>query len=178
MSQKIFIFGENHIQLNEIQSYYNQIRKLHKEFKGNIILLHELLFQDFIPNKEVALKRLKDSGENKLADPRVNIDIYQLLIELNIKGYGIEYDYLKDYNQFEWNKLSLKERFKLRENHMLKMIQLYCKTNDDKQIVIVLGDTHLRTIKTKDLGDISPIYKYFKDNPSVIITRSKFGEIK
>jgi hypothetical protein len=41
---------------------------------------------------------------------------------------------------------------------------------------VVVGDTHLRTIKTFELGDISLIQKEFKDKAKII--RSKHKEIE
>lgn len=45
-------------------------------------------------------------------------------------------------------------------------------------VVVVLGDTHLRTIKTKELGDVSLIQKWAKNKPNVKIIRSQNMEIQ
>ena len=42
-----------------------------------------------------------------------------------------------------------------------------------KVVAIVVGDTHLRTIETPELGKASPFYKY-----NFNIIRSKYPEIK
>ena len=42
-----------------------------------------------------------------------------------------------------------------------------------KVVAVVVGDTHLRTIDTPELGKVSPFYKY-----NFNIIRSKYPEIK
>ena len=70
----------------------------------------------------------------------------------------------------EWKK-PLKEQFKNREEAMAKNIEVALKKY--KKIVIVVGDTHLRTIDTPELGPKSPFY-----NRDYTIIRSKYKEIK
>ena len=64
-----------------------------------------------------------------------------------------------------------------REENMLRNIDfarsggLY--NNDSKNIAVVVGDTHLRTIETPELGKASPFH-----NRGFNIIRSKYSEIK
>lgn len=75
------------------------------------------------------------------------------------------------------NNNSLKEYFKIRENNMLDNIKKIYESNKYKTICVVVGDTHLRESKTKELGDISPITIWAKNNKNVKIIRSKYKEI-
>lgn len=70
----------------------------------------------------------------------------------------------------------MKEQFEIREKHMLNLIKGYEKKH--KKIVVQIGDTHLRTISTSELGEPSPIYLEFKDREDILIIRSKTGEIE
>ena len=72
--------------------------------------------------------------------------------------------------------MSLKQQFYLREKHMLKTIQYY--DNKGYRLAVQLGDTHLRTVKTKLLGDESPIYKYYNNREDCVIIRSKTKEVE
>lgn len=69
-----------------------------------------------------------------------------------------------------------KESFEIRESRMINVINQ--NVNKYKKVVIVVGDTHLRTIRTKELGDISPIYRKFKNWKNALIIRSKTREIE
>jgi len=69
---------------------------------------------------------------------------------------------------------SLADKFKIRENFMVKRIHyIFNKTT---KAIIIVGDTHLRTTSTKELGSPSPIVSEFKDIATII--RSRYGEIK
>lgn len=155
----IIIYGENHSDQKEIRKINNQIRLRKPDF-----ILHELLYEDKVLNRKQALNRLANCGEGSLCDPRLNKDLYQLAFDLEIPMIGIDLEV--DTN------LSLKNKFKLRETHMIKMINKYHKKGN---IIVVVGDTHLRTIKTKILGE-PLLHNTFKDKAKII--RSKFPEIK
>lgn len=158
-SNTIFIYGENHSNQKEIRKINNQIRLRKPDF-----ILHELLYEDKVLTKAQVLNRLANCKEGSLCDPRLNKDLYQLAFDLEIPMIGIDLEV--DTN------LSLKDKFKLRETHMVKMINKYNKKGD---ILVVVGDTHLRTIKTKTLGE-PLLHNAFKDKAKII--RSKFPEIK
>ena len=90
--------------------------------------------------------------------------------------------------EFQRKTMSILKQFELRENMMIKSIlQILAKISNnevkDNQYVIAIqiGDTHLRTIHTKELG--IPIFSNFlnslnRKNVKVNIFRSKHGEIK
>jgi pheromone shutdown protein TraB len=156
----IIIYGENHNSQKEIRKINNQIRLRKPDF-----ILHELLYEDKVLNKKQALSRLANCKEGSLCDPRLNKDLYQLSFDLNIPMIGIDLEITDD-------NLSLKDKFKLRETHMIEMINKYHKKGN---IIVVVGDTHLRTIKTKILGE-PLLYNAFKNKAKII--RSKFPEIK
>lgn len=73
--------------------------------------------------------------------------------------------------------LSVKDQFKIRENSMIDNIKSALESEKYKNIVIVVGDTHLRSIKTKELGD--PIlYNYLTSIDNVAkIYRSPHREM-
>lgn len=155
----IIIYGENHNSQKEIRKINNRIQLRKPDF-----ILHELLYEDEVLNKKQALNRLANCKKGSLCDPRLNKDLYQLAFDLEIPVIGIDLEV--DTN------LSLKDKFKLRETHMIKMINKYHKKGN---IIVVVGDTHLRTIKTKILGE-PLLHNAFKDKAKII--RSRFPEIK
>ena len=69
--------------------------------------------------------------------------------------------------------LPLKDKFEIREKHMLKIIKNYYGS---EITCVVVGDTHLRTIETTELGEISPISLWAKKK-NIKVIRSKSGEI-
>jgi len=67
-------------------------------------------------------------------------------------------------------------QFKSRESSMIEHLNSVIN-KDYNVIAIVVGDTHLRTIKTNELGNISPLIKWAKDNNAQVI-RSSHKEIE
>ncbi len=67
-------------------------------------------------------------------------------------------------------------QFKNREDSMIDHLNSVID-KDYNVIAVVVGDTHLRTIKTKELGDVSPLVKWATDNNAQII-RSSHKEIE
>lgn len=63
--------------------------------------------------------------------------------------------------------------FKAREEHWIKIIKKY--TSSKNYVLVVCGDTHLRTISCKALGQASPLYKAF---PKATFIRSPEPEIE
>lgn len=159
-SNTIIIYGENHSDKKEIRKINKQIRLRKPDF-----ILHELLYEDRVLNKKQALNRLNNCKEGSVCDPRLNKDLYQLAFDLEIPIIGID---LKIKN----NNLSLKDKFKLREHHMMEMIYKYHRKGN---IIVIVGDTHLRTIKTKILGEPF-LHNIFKNKAEII--RSSSPEIK
>lgn len=82
------------------------------------------------------------------------------------------------YKEDQWANgmaVDLRRSFKLREEHMLKLIREYHALGD---CVVIVGDTHLRTVASpKDLGPVSPLYEEYKDNRYATFIRSPIKEI-
>lgn len=151
----IVIWGENHSDPKDIKA----IRKAIIEFEPSIIL-HELAYQDQALRFEVK-KRLKECRVGGICDPRLNKDVYELALELDIGLLGIDITVLDG---------SRKERMQAREQHMLEMIKLTADKMLYPKIAVVVGDTHLRD-KTKTLGEPSVLLSLTND-PNVTIKRS------
>lgn len=73
------------------------------------------------------------------------------------------------------NDFPYKKSFAIREAHFLKMIKSYAKKGT---VIAVTGDTHLRSIKTSELGPVSPIYSAYINDSKAVIIRSAKGEIE
>lgn len=70
---------------------------------------------------------------------------------------------------------SMEEKFSEREQSMLENLEEV--TDKYNRIAVVVGDTHLRTVETKELGKVSPINYWASLNDAKII-RSSYPEIK
>ena len=68
----------------------------------------------------------------------------------------------------------LVNQFKVREKSMIKHMDI--AKRKFKRIAIIVGDTHLRTIDTPELGDRSPLNRWAIANNAKII-RSNYKEI-
>ena len=82
-----------------------------------------------------------------------------------------------DQNIYKYFKGDYKKQFEIREKNMLRNIDFVLSDGlvkmPPKVVAIVVGDTHLRTIDTPELGPKSPFY-----NRDYTIIRSKYKEIK
>lgn len=82
-----------------------------------------------------------------------------------------------DQNIYKYFKGDYKKQFEIREKNMLRNIDFVLSDGlvkmPPKVVAVVVGDTHLRTIETPELGKASPFYKY-----NFNIIRSKYPEIK
>ena len=169
--EKIIIIGEAHF----VKEDKDFLEKVIKEFKPNY-LLHELVGEITALNRKEIKKYLDNCYERNsgpiMCEPSLNGDIFKIAYKYNIALVGIDID---DYEGKIMEGLSLKKKFLLRETRMVQKIKEYYNKG---KIVVVVGDTHLRTIKTPELGDISLIQKTFGYDKNVRIIRSKNGEIK
>jgi len=156
---KLYIFGEDHSKLKEITKIDAKIAKIKPDY-----LLHELLYADVALTKEVIEQRLHHCKEGGLCDPRLNKDIYELGLAHDIKLVGIDLDI------DGLTHLPLAEQFKRRERHMVKMIERYRLKGT---VCVVVGDAHLRTERSAELGDPSPIPALF--GHMAVIERSESG---
>lgn len=142
----IYIFGERHYDVNNRNKIRKQIEAIMPEY-----LLHELLYEDICLTKEEIKSRLKNCKSGELCDPRLNDDLYRLGLLLDLKLVGIDIEVIG-------NSLSIEEKHKIRETHMVSTIKKY----EDKEIVVVVGDDHLRENDFSLTNHTSPIIKEFK----------------
>lgn len=131
-------------------------------------------------------------AENEVEDIRNKIikDKPDLIL---LENYEDDKDFYKDKTKSIIKKLekvytkkneSLLKQFMDREIVMKETVQKYINQilkEEDKVISIQVGDTHLRTIDTKELG--KPIFRNYldslkSDNITINIIRSKHKEIK
>ena len=77
-----------------------------------------------------------------------------------------------DQNIYKYFPNDYASQFKHREDNMIRNIENIRLFHPEANIHVVVGDTHLRTIPTKELGDSSPFYNY-----DYKIYRSKTPEI-
>lgn len=68
---------------------------------------------------------------------------------------------------------NLVESFKARENHWIEVIKKY--TTGNSYVLVICGDTHLRTVACDALGEASPLYRAF---PNAAFIRLKEPEIE
>lgn len=149
-NNQIIIFGEDHSP-QERTRIETHIRKL----KPDYILSEELGPYKYFTQKEI----LKGIREKKYS----NSDrTFKLGLELNIPVIGIDV----------WDNLptNLIQQFKIREKYMVNTINSY---RNKGLICVIIGDAHLRTIKTKELGNSSPLNRI----RNIKIYRSKNREI-
>lgn len=158
MVNKLYIFGENHARLDEIESINQQIRNIKPNY-----LLHELLYDDQCLTVAEMAERLKNCEVGNVCDPNLNKDIYQLGMQMRIPIIGID---LKSLDR----NLSIAKQFELRERNMVHLIEKY---RSKGTVVVVVGDAHLRTEVSRELGPPSPIPKIFS---SANIVRSPTAE--
>ena len=159
---ELIIFGEAHGVKEDVDRIKEEVRKINPDF-----LLLEMLYEDEVWYADEALKKLKDCKVGGLCDPTLNKDWYEFALELDKPCIGIDID------NKTIARLPISRQFEVREKHMVEMIKDYMITG---KVVVVVGDTHLRTIKTNELGEISLLQKEFKDVAKII--RSRFSEIK
>ena len=184
-NKQIIIVGEKH----GLNTEYDFQYKLIKEFRPDF-LLHEILINLVLKNKQDKLKYL-DLVRNDVDIPECepmypNLPTLELINRLDDDLPCIGIDYTPNWKNISPLKLSVifakekttgiyKQSFSIRESRMLYVIKRYMKYG--KRMVVVVGDTHLRTIKTKELGDISPIHKFFAEQSDALIIRSNDREI-
>ena len=131
--------------------------------------LCEFLLDDRVMNKKEAKIRIDKAGRGEKCDPYFNISYYRMAVDVDIPFIGIDLDVryvMKD-------KEKLKESFRIREARMVEVINEFRVKGN---VVVFVGDTHLRTIATNELGPISPIQKEFSKIATII--RNENGEIK
>lgn len=162
----IVIVGEQHGNLDDMSTVF----KIIEIMKPDIVLVEAL--GDYVITSKVKAKELYRLSEES--------HYYQGLTKLwlehiisnkqNVIYKGIELITDQDYS-----KISLKEQFMLREDHWMGIIDKEILT---KRVLVIVGDTHLRTIETKELGRVSPLYTKFLNRTDAVIIRTQQGEIQ
>lgn len=71
---------------------------------------------------------------------------------------------------------NLKEQFKSRERSMVNRLNRAFNNHNYNRIAVVIGDTHLRSIETEELGSSSPVLAWAKRKRATVI-RSFYKEI-
>lgn len=170
MANQLVIYGEDHT--TEYREVINdKINKQHKLNSFDFLLLEELGPYVYMTNKEKeqAIKnRLYSIGQMGL-ELAIALDIPAIGIDLWDDDVFIQDKYDKDGMAADFTR-----SFRLRENKMLITITEYWAKGN---CAVIVGDSHLRTIRTRELGPVSQLHKHFKDLQNVTIVRCPNKEI-
>jgi uncharacterized iron-regulated protein len=164
--KQIIILGERH----RNRSDESLLGKLIQKLKPDYVLAEAL--EDFTLLNTSTKKRYLAKDIDSLYYGEFTHHWIEISLKYNVPFIGMEYIKWKE---GEFESLSLEETFKIREDHWMKMIDLYSKKG---KVIVVCGDTHLRTIKTKQLGGISPLYLKYNGKENSVVIRSAEGEIE
>lgn len=154
------IYGEIHTR-EDRDRIESELLKKHKLVKYNFILTEEIGDNIALTNKD---KLIGINNHLWGISPRS----YELGIKLNLPVIGIDTWDDKVYQE------NLPEQFLQRETRMVKVISEYSRKGN---CVVLVGDSHLRTIVTKELGGVSLLHKAFGNTPGFTIHRSPYREI-
>lgn len=167
--EKITIFGEAHFEPTSVASIQDQIRKLKPT-----VIVHEMLGSG-IYTVEEARRALETAGlPDSPCDPELNIDVFRLGVELNAKLFGCD---LSEREKQEIAHKSLGKQFAAREGRMLEVIHGIA---DKRNMVVVVGDIHLRRTWNRTVGP-SAIYQSWEKgrlDATIIRAPEQFQEIK
>lgn len=162
-TKTLFVMGESHGNANDEKLVFELISKYKiqyvlVELLGDLVLLKP-------KDKQDALKLPIEDLYHHVATRRwVKHSLKFDAVFVGIESVDLDFE-----------NLSIKDQFALREQKFITMTDEY---REKGRTIVVVGDTHLRSIKTKQLGDISPMYaKYINDVDAVII-RTKDREIE
>lgn len=167
---KIVLYGEDHTK--EYRKIINDdIILRNKQTPFDYLVLEELGPHSYFTQKE-KVKAIKNQMWS------VGPMGLQLAIELDIPAIGMDLwnddTYKDDVFDDEDFAIDITRSFMLREKQMLeKITKYYAKGN----VAVIVGDSHLRTVKTTQLGDVSPIYLHFKNDANATIVRCPHKEI-
>lgn len=148
----MLILGELHTSRSSIQSIEKKIRKLKPR-----VLLHELIWDFSGSVKDLSSEEIKQIPQYAKG---FNNDIFELAQELEVetlKGCDLSEETLE---KLKKQKVDLKEMFALREARMLKVALRYSGQSD---VVMVVGDIHLREKDSDDLGPPSSLMQAIID---------------
>ena len=170
MKEKIIIYGEMHGIESEMRAFSKAIR----DHNPSYVLVEAL------GDLELLTKEDKEKANRKPLRELYQEDLTKYWIEFalehDVAFIGIEQTKL---NTKGYEAKTLKEAFNIREKHFIRMIESYRKDllGESVKLIVVVGDTHLRTINTRELGEASPLQEKYKDDSEVKIIRSSKGEI-
>jgi hypothetical protein len=171
MRYLVDIYGEMHTDKDR-----NRINKLilsrHAKRRYRFLLLEELgihVYRNEVEKKMAISQKMYSIGPRGL----------ELAIELQIPAIGIDLwgkrNYSKNRYDENGNYIDAVHSFLVREKRMVNVISHYKKKGD---VAVIVGDSHLRTVKTPELGDGSLIQRRFGSDRDVNIYRAPEGEIK
>lgn len=162
---RVIIVGERH----RCKDDEDLVEKLIRELKPDYVLCEALC--DYVLMGKV------EKVEHNSLDPESHyyqwLTLHWLDISLRhaVPFIGMEY---VNWKGNEHGELGLKNTFAIREKHFIEVINRY----EGKKLIVVCGDTHLRTIDTDQLGVSSPLYLKLKDGTKPTVVRSRIGEIE
>lgn len=158
---KLKIFGEAHFEPTSVAAIESEIRRLKPKY-----IVHELLDDHVLDPTQVA-SALENCGKtNTPCDPETNIDLFRLAVDLGAWLVGCD---LSDKEKRDLKSRPLHRQFAAREQHMLEVIHQYAEKSD---VVVVVGDIHLRSTSNRTMGT-SPIYQsWIKDRLDAEIHRA------
>ena len=163
IKENIIFFGERHINSSDT----NFVRKIIETVEPDFVLVEGLADLE-LKTKSAKIKASKEDPETFFHGGLTKwwVDVS---LEFDVPFIGFE---LTDWSSIK-DKKDLVETFKAREEHWIKIIKKY--TSSKKYVLVVCGDTHLRTISCKALGQASPLYKAF---PKATFIRTPEPEIE
>lgn len=160
--ESLIFFGERHGHSKDM----NVVRKIIEYVEPDYVIV-EVLADLILDNKRAKEKALK-LDEKDLFYERLTMMWIELASDYDMPFIGMELT-----EQDDLKGKSLSEHFEARETHWIKIIKKYVTSSN--RVLVICGDTHLRTIKCKELGDKSPLYKTF---PKAIFIRTEEPEIE
>lgn len=163
VKEKLIFFGERHVHAGDT----NVIKKLITAVEPDYVLVEGL--GDLILQTKTNKIKVSKIDEDDLFYGGLTkwwIDVALEFEDTPFIGFELT-------DQDDLNNASLAEKFEAREDHWIKIIKKYATNNS--YVLVVCGDTHLRTISTKELGGSSPLYKSF---PNAVFIRCPEPEIE
>ena len=167
---QVDFFGEEHTP-DERSRVEWMIIDAHRKTPYDYLLCEELGPHAWLTPKEIK-QAIKDQMWS--ISPRG----LELALKLGIPAVGIDcWDdatFAHDIKDKNGMAIDFRHSFLTRETKMVKTVQRYRKKG---RLAVMLGDSHLRTIKTKELGDASLVWLTFRHDKDVTIYSSPKKEI-
>lgn len=170
MKNRVIIFGEMHTK-EDRDRVENEIIQLHKKLKFKFLLTEEAgsLVANTNEEKDAAIK-----DRHYSISPRS----FELGKRLNIPVVGIdnwnENIYAQDVKTSNGEYVDCRRSFFERELRMTATIKCYGNIGN---CAVIVGDSHLRGIPNKVMGDISVIQKKYLGESNISIIRSPIAEL-